>query len=725
MNPLFCIKTNKRIILQKQIASSGEGAIWTTEDPNVLAKIYHRSTIQRQEKLRVMFKHPPQDPNSEHNHISFAWPESLLVNKAGKILGFLMPKIHDGRELIDIYNPRRRNKLKVKVDWHFLHVVAHNISSIIHSIHQAGYVLGDIKPQNILVNSQAVPSIIDTDSFQVTNPATGNIYRCLVGSEGFTPPELLNQDFAQINQTEIHDRFRLGVIIYYLLFGSHPFQGKWVGQGDSPEITELIRQGYWVFASDGLIKCSSLTIPLNILHPILKDCFIRCFSDGYKNPRLRPTAQEWQSSLQIAIKALKKCERESQHFYHEKLTSCYWCERKEKLKMDIFVIPPKKVVSTSVPRKIDYKIDELPLSSRPRVNRVNSVSPYLVHYPPVTRYRPSPLKTFRSYLKNNIVHKFSRYTASTLGPVFLFASFLILLAIFQGLPEPNSSLPSSISSSANRPKRESSRSVEQQALAIAYNNQGYQKYSKKDYVGAIADFNQALKLYPKLADAYYNRGLANQALGYDKLAEQDLFKAISLDPRLQNNDNVASRPSISNEIGVYEENGASESENPQWIDDDPFKPSPEAKAKLEKRLAESSPIDQLLESSTSTQGETEPSPSRINSGSMEKILQTLDNKKRSVHTNANPKQDSSPKPSPIRKTGKNKMNQTTNTDKLSINSHLAFSLFQRGVINKRQGNYQEAMSNFEQAYFLLKKEGNPDIGDLEKMIKDLREKITP
>lgn len=722
MSPLFCIKTNKRIILGKQIASSGEGEIWTTEDPNVLAKIYHRSTIQRQEKLRVMFKHPPQDPNSENNHISFAWPESLLVNKAGKILGFLMPRIQDGRELIDIYNPRRRNKLKIKVDWHFLHVVAHNISSIIHAIHQAGYVLGDIKPQNILVNSQAVPSIIDTDSFQVTNPTTGHIYRCLVGSEGFTPPELLNQDFAQINQTEVHDRFRLGVIIYYLLFGSHPFQGKWVGQGESPEITQLIRRGYWVFANDGLIKPSSLTISLNIVHPILKDCFIRCFSEGYKNSRLRPTAQEWQASLQIAINALKKCEQESQHFYHEKLSSCYWCERKEKLKMDIFVIPTKAPTPTTASRKIDDKTNEFPLSSRPHVNRVPSYSPYF-YYPPVKRYKPSLLKAF----KNSIVHN----TASTLGPVFLFASFLILLAIFQGLPEPNSSIPTSASS--NVPKQEPTSSSGQHALAIAYNNRGYQKYSEKDYIGAIADFNQALKLSPNLADAYYNRGFANQALGYDKLAEQDLFKAISLSSRLKNNSKSLTHSYPFNENQVSENLSPN---NQQGIEKELFQPSSTAKAELEQRLAQYSPIDQLLQSSNHSQIDVKPPTPQINppsnsdleeanSQSIEKFLQDLEIQKKFLQNKINSKKNSSSSPTKTVKTIGKKSDKKTNNYTITNNSHLAFSFFQRGVINKRQGNYQEAITNFEQAYFILKKEGNPDIGDLEKMIQELRKKVTP
>ncbi|MEB3309318.1 MAG: tetratricopeptide repeat protein [Snowella sp.] len=718
MNPLFCIKTNKRIILQKQIASSGEGEIWTTEDPTVLAKIYHRATIQRQEKLRVMFKHPPQDPNSERNHISFAWPQSLLVDKTGKILGFLMAKIHDGRELIDIYNPRRRNKLKVKVDWHFLHVVSHNIASIIHAIHQAGYVLGDIKPQNILVNSQAVPSIIDTDSFQVTNPTTGNIYRCLVGSEGFTPPELLNQDFAQINQTEVHDRFRLGVIIYYLLFGSHPFQGKWVGQGESPEITELIRQGYWVFASNGLIKPSSLTIPLTILHPVLKDCFIRCFSDGYKNPRSRPTAKDWQQSLQIAIKELKQCGQENQHFYHEKQSSCYWCQRKEQLKMDIFGVAPKVPVATPASKRMMPKREEIPLSSRPRVNRAPHSSPYFVSYPPVTNYRPSPLTAFKAYLKNTFAHNLNRYTALALGNASLLASFLIILALFQGLPE---SRPS-ISRSSSLPDADTPTVSKHKKVASFYNDRGYQKYNDKDYIGAIADFNQALKLDPGLADSYYNRGLANQALGYDKLAEQDLYKAISLDPRVSNSTDL---PANSNENLEVENVEDIALEKGNFMDNEPFKLSPAAQANLNQRLGDPLSIEQQLERAKTKPSASERPQANPSPKSTEKLLQALDANKTSFNTKTNLKKPQLQKPTQSEKQVTPKQNEASDKTRLTVNSHLAFSLFQRGVINRRQGNYQEAITNFEQAYFLLKKENNPALKDLEKMIQDLQKKTAP
>lgn len=336
MSQYSCAITQRPVVLKQLLASSGEGRVWITDDPTVLAKIYHHPTLGRQEKLRTMLHQAPRNPNPDQNGLSFAWPQSLVLNSAGMAVGFLMPRIEGSKELIDVYNPSRRKKVGLQVDWQFLHTTAHNICAIIESIHEAGYVLGDIKPQNILINNRAVPCVIDTDSFQVTNPKNGLTYRCLVGSEGFTPPELLGQDFAQIDQTEVHDRFRLGVIIYYLLFGSHPFQGRWIGAGETPEQTELIRQGHWAFGQQSLIRPSRLTIPITIIHPALQRCLWRCFNDGTHNPQLRPTPREWKAAFKEAIPQLTVCSVVKSHFYHRGEGKCYWCERKSQLKTDIF-----------------------------------------------------------------------------------------------------------------------------------------------------------------------------------------------------------------------------------------------------------------------------------------------------------------------------------------------------------------------------------------------------
>ena len=343
MRILTCVSTGNPICLTKQIASSGEGAVWQTDRSGYLAKLYHTFETERIEKLKVMVAHPPKDPNAHLKHVSLAWPQELLKDRNDTILGFLMPAIAGAKELLDVYSSKRRQQLKLEVDWKFLHITALNIASIIEAIHAEGYVLGDIKPQNILVNNRALPSIIDTDSFQVYHPHKSQVYRCLVGSEGFTPVELLGKDFRTTNQTEIHDSFRLAVIIHLLLFGDKPFKGKWIGTGDSPDPTELLRRGFWPYASNSLIKSGPFTIPLEIVHPEIQRCFLRCFNEGHTNPSLRPTAREWRKALSVAVEHLTVCGKLDSHYYSTIYGKCYWCDRKLHKGLDIFAPPTPKI----------------------------------------------------------------------------------------------------------------------------------------------------------------------------------------------------------------------------------------------------------------------------------------------------------------------------------------------------------------------------------------------
>jgi DNA-binding helix-hairpin-helix protein with protein kinase domain len=355
---LTCSRTNEPITLIKQIASSGEGEIWRTNLAGCLAKLYHSPDLQKVGKLEVMIANPPQDPNAQIQHTSFAWPQSLLKNDKGETVGFLMPQIQDSVEILDVYNPKMRQQIVPGFNWLYLHATAVNIASIVASIHKGGYVLGDIKPQNILVNNRALAAIIDTDSFQVKDLEKELIYHCPVGSEGFTPPELLDKDLATTQQTEIHDRFRLGVIIYLLLFGDHPFKGQWVGKGDSPEPNELLRQGYWPYGVKSPIQPGLLTIPLTTLHPELQKCFHRCFTDGYHHPELRPSAQKWSGVLQLALKELKVCRHNPRHYYSTSYGKCYWCDRQRLLGVDIFpkeltwLEAKSKLLSTKLKREV-------------------------------------------------------------------------------------------------------------------------------------------------------------------------------------------------------------------------------------------------------------------------------------------------------------------------------------------------------------------------------------
>ena len=360
-----CQLQNRWITLTQELANSGEAKVWHTNFNGYLAKIYHNPHNERVDKLQLMVRNRPGDPNAHLNHISFAWPYSILEDNQGKVVGFLMPEVVGSETLLKLCTPKLRRQDKLEANWYFLHVVARNIAAIIQAIHLKGYVLGDIKLENILVNNRALPTIIDTDSFQVSDPYSGKIYRCLVGSEGFTPAELIGVNLADVDQTEVHDRFRLGVVIYYLLFGGPPFRGLWQGGGDSLEQSELIRRGLWPFSGDKLLVPSNTTIPLNILHPDLHALFLRCFNEGHKFPHRRPTAKEWCDTLEAARKEVIRCGKVDNHYYSRRYGKCYWCERFSDLNLDIFASKSIATVTSTPSPKVSPPPPPISIKSSP------------------------------------------------------------------------------------------------------------------------------------------------------------------------------------------------------------------------------------------------------------------------------------------------------------------------------------------------------------------------
>ncbi|WP_460205504.1 tetratricopeptide repeat protein [Scytonema sp. NUACC21] len=70
--------------------------------------------------------------------------------------------------------------------------------------------------------------------------------------------------------------------------------------------------------------------------------------------------------------------------------------------------------------------------------------------------------------------------------------------------------------------------------SVYFLNRGRYRFQRKDYKGAIEDFNQAIILNPNNANAYYNRGLLLRELGDALSAVLDFDRALQLNPRHAN-----------------------------------------------------------------------------------------------------------------------------------------------------------------------------------------------
>jgi DNA-binding helix-hairpin-helix protein with protein kinase domain len=334
-----------RLLNQLVGAAGGEGQIWETESPSLVAKIYFRGDPERDRKLQWMLTNPPTDPTASLGHVSIAWPTRLLKTPySSGWQGFVMPRARDAVSLATVYNTQSRNRWNAGFNWQYLHQTALNIASTVDAVHQIRCIVGDLKPENFLVNSKALITLVDADSIQVPRPG-GGYFRCPVGTSGFLPHELLGVTLTGADRTERHDAFALGVILYLLLCGQHPFQGGSTRK-EPPDENEAIANGWWKHGPGSPVTELPSHVALTSLHPEVQSLFRSCFSDGHRDPSRRPSASAWKSALTRAVSSLRKCSSNSNHWYSSHEFSCYWCVRRARIGFDIF--DPAQMASVRV-----------------------------------------------------------------------------------------------------------------------------------------------------------------------------------------------------------------------------------------------------------------------------------------------------------------------------------------------------------------------------------------
>jgi hypothetical protein len=316
--------------LGESVGRGGEATVYRLAgQAGWLAKIYEPEPRPNYaSKLGWMVDHPPANPTSSYNHASLAWPDGLFYDARGRLLGYRMPYIDHGAQLLEVFNPRRRAEVLPLFNRRYLHRTAHNLAAALSALHHSGYVAGDINESNVLVTPQALVTLIDTDSFQVREERNQVeiLYPCPVGKPEYTPPELQGKTLGDVAREPDHDAFGLAALIFQLLMeGSHPFRAQWLGQGDPPPLEKRIAQGAYPYVSaPGQHVAPPRSGPaLHTLHPWLVELFRRCFVDGHNAPRWRPGPDLWARAIQEA-EALLVCCAEG-HFYSSHLSACPYC----------------------------------------------------------------------------------------------------------------------------------------------------------------------------------------------------------------------------------------------------------------------------------------------------------------------------------------------------------------------------------------------------------------
>lgn len=428
--------------LGPQIAGGGEGKIYSVnQHPGWVAKLYHEPTPDLGRKLAVMAANPPDDPTAASGHVSIAWVLDPLWQR-GRIIGFLMPRVSEGFPLHDVYTPRSRRDRCPFFNYQYLYRSARNLAAAVSRIHSRGYVIGDVNESNILVSRTALITLVDTDSFQVSDGDA--LYPCPVGKPEFTPPELQGKTLRHVRRRPEQDCFGLAVLIFQLLMeGTHPFAGVYLGSGEPPPIEARIAAGHFAYSRQQVpYRPTPIAPAANLLTPQLQQLFTQCFERGHRQPQQRPDAQTWVKALEQAEAQLMTCSVNPQHRYGSHLNHCPWCDRSRKLGgRDPF---PRS--SQEVGRLQRHHPPKPKPKTRPRPPRVPQAVGYTIAFPsPHSLSKITPPLGILAQLKADISQYFWEYRYDFLG-----GGLVIALALSAGLylSDTSGDRPSQVSETA-------------------------------------------------------------------------------------------------------------------------------------------------------------------------------------------------------------------------------------------------------------------------------------
>jgi len=327
--------SDETINLEAQpFAKGGEGNLYHIQGgqdyKGCIAKIYHtnKRTARRESKLQYLIRRPPNVSNADE-HVTVVWPKDLLYDEDGRFVGFIMPYVRGEKleVLCTTKLPRglgdewQRFKFSKKEALKLRLKLCFNIGAAVNALHETGrYVIVDLKPDNILVQSNGLISLVDIDSIAVVRTGTV-LFDAPVATPDFTPPEAYESHYnKQLTQQETWDRFCLAIIFYKLLFGIHPYAASaTVAPYDGANtLSQKIKFGLFVHTETERSKAFDI-IPqphrhFNRIHKLLRDLFLRCFDAGHTHPNRRPRAEEWGYAILTSQEALETYTLPSEQF---------------------------------------------------------------------------------------------------------------------------------------------------------------------------------------------------------------------------------------------------------------------------------------------------------------------------------------------------------------------------------------------------------------------------
>jgi DNA-binding helix-hairpin-helix protein with protein kinase domain len=322
--------------LVRRVGNGGEGVVYEVRGAPLLVKLLLRPAgpEQAQRRLEALVRHGRRPPVVARllsgQPRRAAWPlhtVRVIPARDHAVSGFLMWDLRQWyRPLDSLLSPAQRRVDFPAATWATGAAAAGQLARLVAELHEAGYVIGDLKPANLWIDAAANVGVSDVDSFQFSDG--GQVFAGRARSEGYTAPECI--DNTQSNPEARSDDFVLAVLIYQLLMGGmHPFHGI---PGDGSRYISLddnILRGRCRVVDPASVRPLPGDPPVSALPRRVRGLLRQCFGEAARlGGAPRATAREWVAVLSEAQAPgrLRACTREPGHIYSAERPWCPWCD---------------------------------------------------------------------------------------------------------------------------------------------------------------------------------------------------------------------------------------------------------------------------------------------------------------------------------------------------------------------------------------------------------------
>lgn len=203
------------IQLVSRLGSGGEGDVYITDTPGIVAKIYKlsknpseaKATENKYNKVRKLIEMRLQCEG-------ICFPLKMVTSRDGRFIGYTMAQAK-GDTLSDVIHPMVIKNEFPNMKRLQLVDICIDILEKVEYLHKHGIVMCDINLGNILVSGiesdNIKTSFVDTDSYQIGD---------LLGEVGvpiFTPPELHGVKLETVKRTYQNEYFSIATLLFMIM----------------------------------------------------------------------------------------------------------------------------------------------------------------------------------------------------------------------------------------------------------------------------------------------------------------------------------------------------------------------------------------------------------------------------------------------------------------------------------------------------------------------------